>query len=183
MNAVRALSPFELLREIEVRSQTQALGLPQQIEVRRTWSGIGYRMGDIRLVSPMGEIAEILEYPSLSRVPSAQPWVLGIANIRGSLLPIMDLKGFVEGENTHLSKRSRVLVIQSGELSCGLVVDEVLGLRHFFEEEKIPQMTTLDERLHAFLDGGYRQGEANWGVFSMLKLAAHPRFLEVAARS
>ena len=71
MNAVRSLPPYELLREIERRSQTKALGLPQQIEVRRTWSGIGFRVGVAKLVAPMREVGEILEYPDLTHVPSA----------------------------------------------------------------------------------------------------------------
>lgn len=42
---------YALLQDIDVRSRTKALGLPQQIEVRRTWSGIGFRLGDVYLLS------------------------------------------------------------------------------------------------------------------------------------
>ena len=183
MNAVRSLPPYELLREIEQRSQTKALGIPQQIEVRRTWSGIGFRVGDTNLVAPMGEVGEILEYPVLTQVPSAMAWVKGIANIRGSLLPIMDLNGFISGDLTQLQRRSRVLVIRRGELNCGLLVDEVMGLRHFFEEEKLGSATDVTGKLQNFLEGAYRQGEQTWGIFSSRKLADNPRFMEVTARS
>lgn len=179
---MNSASPFELLHRIEVRSQTKALGIPQQIEVRRTWSGIGYRMGDIRLVSPMGDVAELLDYPELTRVPGSQSWFRGIANVRGMLLPIVDLNGFITGTNSQLQKRSRVLVIHVGELSCGVLIDEVLGLRHFFEEEKLDQQQMNDE-IKPFIVGGYRQGNLDWGVFSIKKLAEHPRFMEVAARN
>ena len=182
MNAVRSLPPYELLREIEQRSQTKALGLPQQIEVRRTWSGIGFRLGAIQLVAPMGEVGEILEYPDLTQVPSAKAWVKGIANIRGSLLPIMDLNGFITGELTQLQRRSRVLVLQRGGLNCGLLVDEVLGLRHFFEEEKLSAVEGIGEEMQTFVEGAYRQGEQTWGIFSMRKLADNPQFMEVTAR-
>jgi len=153
MNAVMAETPYELLRAIEQRSRERALGLPQQIEVRRTWSGIGFRFGEHHFVAPMGEIVEILEYPPLTRVPSALPWVRGIANVRGSLLPIMDLKGFITGEQTELTRRSRVLVVDS-----------------------------LDPTLQDFVEGVYRQGEQDWGVFSVDKLVTNPRFREVAAQ-
>ncbi len=182
MNAVQQLTPYDLLRDIEARSKSQALGLPQQIEVRRTWSGIGFQMGHSQLVSPMGEIAEILEYPPLTRIPSAHHWVRGIANIRGSLLPVIDLQGFVVGENTQLERRSRVLVIEQGDLSCGLLIDAVFGLRHYFEEEKLDDVQTFADPVQEFLDGGYRQGDVDWGIFSMKKLAQHPRFREVAVR-
>ncbi len=182
MNAVMAETPYELLRTIEQRSRERALGLPQQIEVRRTWSGIGFRFGPHHLVAPMGKIAEILEYPPLTRVPSALPWVRGIANVRGSLLPIMDLKGFVTGELTELNRRSRVLVVHHGDLHTGLLVDEVLGMRHFFDEERQPDSTGLAPALQDFVEGAYRQGEQDWGVFSVDRLVANPRFREVAAQ-
>jgi twitching motility protein PilI len=183
MNAVRSLPPYELLREIQQRSQAKALGLPQQIEVRRTWSGIGFRLGETQLVAPMGDVGEILEYPSLTHVPSAMAWVKGIANIRGSLLPIMDLSGFILGDSIHLQRRSRVLVMQRSGLNCGLLVDEVFGLRHFFEEEKVSAAEGIAEKLNAFVEGAYRQGEQTWGIFSMRKLAENPEFLEVTARN
>ncbi len=182
MNAVRSLPPYELLREIEQRSQSKALGLPQQIEVRRTWSGIGFRLGKTQLVAPMGDVGEILEYPKLTHVPSAMAWVKGIANIRGSLLPIMDLNGFIMDEPVNLQRRSRVLVMRRGGLNCGLLVDEVLGLRHFFEEEKVTTAKGIEKKLSAFVDGAYQQGEQTWGIFSMRKLAETPEFLEVAVR-
>lgn len=174
-------APFDLLRGIEVRSQNKALGLPQQIEVRRTWSGIGYRMGDFLLVSPMGDVSELLDYPTLTRVPGSKSWLKGIANVRGMLLPVVDLNSFITGTKIELQKRSRVLVIHVGELSCGLVIDEVLGLRHFFEEEKADYQHQ-DNDIKKFLVGGYKQGDMDWGVFSFKKLAEHPRFMEVAAR-
>ena len=182
MNAVSSLSPFDLLRDIEHRSQTRALGLPQQIEVRRTWSGIGFRLGEAHLVSPMGHISEILEYPNLTRIPSAHSWVKGIANVRGSLLPVLDLSGFLGGEITKVHRRSRVLIIQSDDLSCGLMVDEVYGLRHFFEEEKLKDTSNLDTLVWSFLDGGYQQGGVDWGVFNMHDLIENPKFKEVSAR-
>lgn len=182
MNTEPSTSPYELLQTIQARSQAKAFGLPQKTEVRRTWSGIGFRFGGHHLVVPMGEVAEILEYPELTRVPNARFWVLGIANIRGSLLPVMDLKGFIEGENARLSRNSRVLVTHQENTSSGVLVDEVLGMRHFFEEEKLQDTHGFADTLRPFLEDGYRQGSREWGVFSMRKLIENPKFMEVAGR-
>ncbi len=173
------MEPFHLLLDIEARCHRNALGIPQQIEVRRTWSGIGFRVGANLLVSQLGEVREILEYPPLTRVPGAQAWVKGIANVRGNLLPIMDFQGFLSGIPAERDRRTRVLVIRHGDLSAGLIVDEVLGLRHFFEEEwqeAGPDAPGLD----GYLKGGYRQAGALWGVFSMRTLAESQEFLRVA---
>lgn len=182
MSAARAQEPLSLLLDIETRSRRHALGIPQQVEVRRSWSGIGFRVGEYQLIAALGDVREILEYPHLTRVPGALDWVRGIANVRGNLLPIMDLKGFLTGEPSQLGRRTRVLVIRHGGLAAGLVVDEVLGMRHFFDEEhtdEAPQM----EKLGQFLSGAYRQSGASWGVFSVRALAESQEFMQVGVRA
>ena len=59
MNAVAQLSAFESLQLIESRCKQRALGLPQKIELRKTWSGVGFRVGNTRLLLPLGEVNEI----------------------------------------------------------------------------------------------------------------------------
>jgi twitching motility protein PilI len=183
MNASQvSVSPYDLLKDIEQRSRGMALGLPQQVEVRRTWSGIGFRIGDLLMVSSLGEISEILVFPALTRVPQAKSWVRGIANVRGNLLPVLDLRSFIEGVNTELKRTSRVLLINSENLSAGLLVDEAMGMRHFFDEERVGGLSSLPEQYREFITGGYKQGNTQWGVFSMASLTENKRFLEVAAR-
>ena len=175
--------PFALLQDIEYRSRTKALGLPQQIEARRTWSGVGFRIGDVNLLSKIEEVNEILISPEMTRIPSACSWVKGIANIRGMLLPIMDLKDFIDGQVTQSGRKTRVLLIKKGELVSGLMVDEVFGMRHFFEEERTNKAPDASSNLKRFLNGAFRKDDTHWGVFNMDNLAADPKFMEVAARS
>jgi len=175
-------TPFALLKHIETRSQQRALGLPQKVEVRRTWSGIGFRIGNTRLLLAMGEVGEILRYPTITKVPSALNWVKGLANIRGNLLPIMDLKRFVNNESLRINRASRVIVIQRGELSSGLLVDEVFGMRHFFTEQHSKNLPEVSDKLKAYLKGSFIQNEVEWGVFSVAELAQSSEFLNIAAR-
>jgi len=183
MSVATFKDPFSLLKDIEVRSQEKALGLPQQMEIRRTWSGIGFRVGETYLVSAIDEVSEILIYPDMTRVPSAQGWVRGIANVRGVLLPIMDFSGVIDGQVSKLGRKSRVLVIQQNDMNTGLVVDEVFGMRHFFDEEKVSDLPSVSARLQSYLAGAYQQGDSHWGIFSMSNLAQSEEFKNVAVRN
>lgn len=183
MPVTLAQQPFALLREIELRSRQKAMGLPQKIEVRRTWSGIGFKVSGVNLISSLDEVDEILELPPMTRVPGALPWVKGVANIRGTLLPILDLKGFIDGEVASAGRRTRILVIKEGELTAGLVVDEVVGMRHFFDEEYTSEAAGISEEMKPYLAGAYRQGGVSWAVFSMRQLAESGRFIRVAAHA
>lgn len=182
MAAAHSIQPYALLRAIEQRSQQCALGLPQQLEIRHSWTGIGFRLGNNYLVSAMEEVHEILHYPVMTRVPSAQFWIKGIANVRGTLLPIMDLQGFIEGVDSRHDDTARVLVIRHGGLTTGLVVNEVLGMHHFFDEERCDQIPGISNQLLRYLRGAFLQADRYWGLFSMRRLAEKPELLEVAAR-
>ena len=174
---------YALLKDIESRSRSKALGIPQQVEVRRTWSGVGFRLGGANLLTKLEEVDEILVSPEMTKVPSALSWVKGIANIRGLLLPIMDLRDFIDGEAVKAGRKTRVIMIKKGELVTGLMVDEVYGMRHFFEEERTNQAPEVSQNMKKYLHGAFRKGNMHWGIFNMDNLAADPNFLEVAAKA
>lgn len=174
------LAVLDLLSGIEARCRAHAAGLPQQVELRENWSGIGFRIGDLRLVAPLAEVREILRPPPLTRVPGAKPWVKGIANVRGNLLPVVDLSDFLALPAAPWGRRSRVLVAQRGDLTVGLVVSEVAGLRHFYRDTYTPDVPPVAERLYSLLRGSYVADEDAWPVFSLHALAESQQFREVA---
>ena len=63
--------------------------------------------------------------PALTQVPQALPYVVGITNLRGSIVPVLDLRqrcGLVAGPPT---PATRVVVVQQGDHNLGLIVDAV----------------------------------------------------------
>ncbi|WP_143490643.1 chemotaxis protein CheW, partial [Pseudomonas aeruginosa] len=103
-------TPFQLLVDIDQRCRRLAAGLPAQQEAVQSWSGIGFRMGGRFFVAPMGEVGEVLHEPRYTQLPGVKTWVKGVANVRGRLLPIIDLCGFLGTELSPLRKQRRGLV-------------------------------------------------------------------------
>lgn len=180
MTQAQNKGPMQTLRDLESRCRAHARPLPRQIEVRENWLGIGFRLGDLRLVAPLDHVVEILTYPGMSKVPGAKDWVRGIANVRGNLLPIMDLQGYLKGEGVVPGRHSRVLVVNHKGVFSGLIVDEVLGLKHFMPEQRTDEAPVTDAALAPFLQFGFQSGDEHWGVFSMHELAQTPQFLQAA---
>lgn len=173
-------TPLEWLAHFETQCLRHALGLPQQEQNEEEWIGIGFRLGKLQLVAPLGEVAEILTPLSLSKVPRTKSWVCGIANVRGNLMPIMDLQGYLHDRAAVMNRRSRILVVNHNGVYSGLVVDAVMGLRHFREDQRCDDLPGDDGRIHAYLKHGFRVGGEHWGVFSMYDLADTPHFLQAA---
>ncbi|MEE9343470.1 MAG: chemotaxis protein CheW [Gammaproteobacteria bacterium] len=180
MNTVTERTAVQSLSQLEALCEEHAVSLPQQNEVDLKWSGIGYRLGDLQLVSSLGEVVEVLPLPSLFKVPRTKPWVRGMANIRGNLLPVMDLQAYLNGVNTRLSPSSRVLVVNDNGINAGLIVDDVLGLQHFVMDFKCDEIPGANQEIQQYLMKGFRVGNDYWGIFSMKKLTESTEFLQAA---
>jgi len=174
-----AQSPFAILLQIDTRCRQLAAGLPSQQEVLQTWSGIGFRMGDRHFVAPMGEVSEVLHEQRYTLLPGVKGWVRGVANVRGRLLPVMDLCGFFGGELSPLRRQRRLLVVDYREVFAGLTVDEVFGMQHFPVESYSEEVPPLEASVRPFVQGVF-QREQPWLVFSPHLLAQDPGFLDVA---
>jgi twitching motility protein PilI len=178
--------PFEILAEYEQRSLAHVAGLPEQLDAPGLWRGVGFRIGQKRLAAGFDEVVEILPMPQVTPVPGAQPWMLGVANIRGNLLPIVDLKQFLEGERTVIHEGQRVLIVRQPGGDVAVTIDELFGQRSFVEEqllapESLPEHRLAEGRYAHFVDRAYAYADNAWGIFSLERLARTPEFRQAAA--
>ena len=137
---------------------------------------MGFRLGQHRLVSSFEEIVEILPLPPVTPVPGAQPWMLGVANVRGSLLPVVDLKQFLEGERTLVHEGQRVLVVRQSGGNVAVIIDELFGQRTFNDTHRTEMNGENEGRYGQLVNQFYRLAETSWGVFSMQTLTRTPEF-------
>lgn len=174
--------PYSILRGIEESCRNCNSADPRQTaETFSEWSGIAFRVGCNYLLASLDEVVEILDMPRMTRVPLAQPWVLGIANIRGNLLPVVDISGFLGGEMSITGDKTRVLVVDYDGIYSGLVVDEVYGLKHFMESEHADAEPEVDEFMLPYIRNGYQRNGKIWREFSLFALADTPGFTMAAA--
>lgn len=173
--------PFELLQEMETRSRAAHAGqgvgaMPSE------WVGVGFRIGEEQFVANRDQVREVLMLPeAITRVPGATRWMLGIANLRGHLLPLVDLKLMLGSGRTTLRRTTRVISINHREVPAGLVVDEVVGFRRFMDHEFVNKAPEMVVRCDRFLSGGYQRGDDTWPVFNLFDLVESNVFLQASA--
>jgi len=175
-NSAPRLSSFDVLQDYEQRSLVHAPGRPEMIEAAGHWRGVGYRLGKRRFVSSFDEIVEIITLPGVTAVPGANPWMLGVANVRGSLLPVVDLKQFLEGDRTVVHDGQRVLVIRQSGGNVAVLIDELFGQRTFNDTHRVETEEQYEGRYGNFVSQVYQLNDSQWGVFNMSLLARTPEF-------
>ncbi|MYM63665.1 chemotaxis protein CheW [Pseudomaricurvus sp. HS19] len=170
---------YEALASLALQCRSHARGLPAQVDITPQWSGVAFELLGRRFVAPMGEVSEILEVPHYTRIPGVKPWVRGVANVRGRLLPVCDLASFLHDRIHSSRKQQRVLVLELDDLYSGLMVDRVYGMQHFPVTDYDADYE-VDGAVAAYCDGCYRVNGVEWAVFNPSRLRLDLNFMQAA---
>lgn len=174
---------FEQLREIETATFRHAAPLPLKEDANPRWQGMGFQVGGLRLVSAMGEISEVLKLPRVATLPGVKPWVLGVANIRGRLIPVIDLHKFLGLAPTLHMAQWRVLVVEEGDMVAGLLVEQSLGMQHFLEDNFEEASTDGLGELGPFVLGAFRHGGRIFYEARLTSILKDDKFFDVAQQT
>ncbi|MFS2023106.1 chemotaxis protein CheW [Massilia sp. GER05] len=133
--------------------------LLERMQAARTSSGarahqLGVEIGGVRYLLDLVEAGEIVPLPPLAAVPLTQPWYLGLANVRGNLLGVVDLARYLDPEAAPTPGTRLVTFGPALGFPCALLVAKVVGLRE--------------------------AGGQDWTPLSLAALAREERFLQVA---
>ncbi|HZR34590.1 MAG TPA: chemotaxis protein CheW [Nevskia sp.] len=174
-----AAQPFELLYALENRLRAARLDIAAG--QTQSWTGLGFRLGEHWLVAPREDVREVITLPKVTRVPGAKPWLLGVANVRGNLLPVTDLAQMLGYPRQAEHRDQRVLVFNSERIPAGVLVDEVAGYRQFAPSDQRHELARSGGELEPYLLGGFAREGRNWLVLSLYKLTASQAFTVAGA--
>ena len=165
---------------MEHRCLTNSAGLTASGKAADEWVGVGFRIGEDNLIAPMSEVAEILELPEYTTVPGVKAWVVGVANVRGNLLPLMDLKGFLTGVAVKNRRKGKVIVIDYKGFNTGLIVEEVFGMKHFLMKDEVSDLPDVHAGVKPFVSKAFALGDYCWPVFNFNRMINDDAFANAA---
>lgn len=172
-------NPFAVLLAIAERSQARALELPPKENAQKHWNGLGFSLLGQQFVVPMGEIGELMQVPTATRLPGVKHFVNGIANVRGRLMAILDLAIYFGTPSPKPLPQRRIFAVESGEVYLGFIVDESLGMQQFTQETFSEEVEVAD-LFKPYVKGGYQVGGNQWPVLSLSALAGDEDFSQLA---
>ena len=147
--------------------------LLEKMQAAKTGAGasagqLGLAIGAARYLVDLLEVGEIVAPAPLTTVPLTQPWYLGLANVRGSLLGVIDLARYLGDEAPATASTPRLVVFApSLGFNCALLASTVYGLR---------QAASMERAGDALRDADGH----TWTPLSLAALVREERFLQVA---
>jgi twitching motility protein PilI len=138
---------------------------------------LGVVIGQTRWLLNLHEAGEIVSVGTITEVPLTQDWFLGLTNIRGNLISVVDLARFLGMARTPVEKDSRIIAFASSlSFNSGLLVSRVMGLRN------VADMKLADTNPTALPWSSRRYVDRDSQVWSELNLSLivqDPQFLHV----
>lgn len=115
---------------------------------------VTFVLADALYGAPIGQVQEIVAWAPPIRVPHAPDWVEGLIDLRGRLLPVVDLRRrFALAPPPALPMRG-IIIVHVGEQAIGLTVDAVREVAYLQATEEVPALAKTSRS--AFLSGAAR---------------------------
>ena len=171
--------PLEVLLRMQRESLAAGRVMPEQRQAEPLWSGLAFSVGEIRVVTELTSVTDVVECPKITPVPRAKTWLRGIANVRGSLYSIVDLALFLGYEQQTSETEGRLLVLNAGELGCALLVPRIFGIRHFNEEQESQVISVLDRGVQPYAEQAFLHEGELWAVLDVQRLVEADAFRQV----
>lgn len=131
----------ELARETRERDARTQLHVVEFVLAMETY---GIASGFIRDVFPL---------KTLTPIPSTPPFVVGVTNLRGEILSVVNLKKFFDLPDNGMTDLTKVIVLQSDTTEFGILVDSLVGARSIPEDEIQLALPTLTDVRGKYLKG------------------------------
>lgn len=103
-----------------------------------------FQLNDQKYALPIQETQEIIRMSNITRVPNTKHYVEGIINLRGSIVPVINLNKRLNLPVTEYGEDTRIIVVEHGGQKVGMIVDFVLEVGRFSENEIEPPSVAGD---------------------------------------
>lgn len=133
---------------------------PQEVAERNRY---GFCIGSFGLLIKADVGSEVIRAQAISSLPGSAPWLRGLLNLRGNLVPVFDLRMILGVSQSDAPRALLVLILDKGENAVGMVVDgfpqPLSALR------PIAQLPQLPARLREHVKAGFLKDQRVWLEF------------------
>ncbi len=103
---------------------------------------IAFRLNEELVGVPIEQIIEITNNRDLTPVPKAPSFVIGVMNLRGKIVPVINLKEHLRIPYQipdDIYQRNKIVILETPKGEVGVIVDEIVGSVKFPESDILPE--------------------------------------------
>lgn len=114
---------------------------------------VTFRLGDESYGVDVMQVREVLRFTEIAPVPGAPEFVLGIINLRGNVVTVVDARTRLGMPTREPDDASRIIVVESGEQVMGILVDSVAEVAYLYASQMESAPNVGNEESSRFIQG------------------------------
>lgn len=144
-------------KEIRSRLRMRAVALSKEPD-KKTGSGsvteiVEFTLAEENYGIESAFVREVYPLKDFTQLPGVPSFILGIVNVRGNIIAIVDLKKFFNLPEKGLGELNRVIILHNDQMEFGILADSVIGMRVIQDEEVLPVPHTITGIGEEYLKG------------------------------
>lgn len=161
-------------RILRARAQSLARIPPAAPAADTTVELLEFRLASERYALETRHVHEVQPLRELTPLPCTPDFVLGIVNVRGRILGVLDLKKFFQLPDQGLTDLHRIILLRGNGLEMGLLADVIVGVRRIPVDRLQPSLPTLTGIRAEYLKG---VTDERLVVLDLERLLADPKII------
>jgi len=174
-------TPFEYLLSVDRKCIAHQGGLVQQESEVSFSHGLAFQLGAHKYIMPIADVSEVISVKDFTAIPRTPSWLVGISNVRGNLITLLDLHELVFGfpiAGNYASKR--MLLVKQEAHHYGLVIDSIIGMKSFNADQGTDEIPESFNYEHIdYISAFYNSGEEWFAALSIQSLLLDERFAQL----
>jgi len=127
-----------------------------------------FQLNDQQYALPIHQIQEIVKMTAITRVPNTRPYVEGIINLRGNIIPVINMNRRLNLPVSGYDDATRIIVVELKGQKVGIIVDNVTEVGRFTENEVEPPSVVGDDV--DYLNGVVKKENNLWLLLNLEKV-------------
>jgi purine-binding chemotaxis protein CheW len=164
----------EAERILRARAKTLAIPTRQAMPAGAMLELLEFKLAAERYALETRHVQDVQPLRDLTPLPGTPAFVLGIVNVRGRILPVLDLKKFFDLPERGLTDLHRIILLRGNDLEFGLLADVIVGVRSMPTDSLQPSLPTLTGIRAEYLKG---IGEDRLVVLEVEHILADPKII------
>lgn len=119
---------------------------------------VGFTLHPEKYAFEVVNVSEVLTMNELTPIPGTPAFIMGVVNLRGHIISVVNLKSFLGLTEGGLTQLNKIIVISDGKMIFGVLADEITGFSNFPSDKLLEPPVNLPGLLAEFVKGTLSDG-------------------------
>ena len=133
----------------------------------RAYTRYGYQISTMNFLVPENTISEVIQKPNVFSIPNTPSWIEGLINIRGNIIPVMNIGKYLRNKENEKLTNILVLDKSDNENAIAIMINN-LPISLEIDDSKT-STSNYPDTLHEFIKSGFTQNKTDWVEFDLQK--------------